>query len=361
MQWLPVILLLPYLLLLLNIFRSLLKIKPYIPATDPSTFISVIVACRNEEEKLPALLRCLSDQNYPPHLFELIIVDDNSTDRSFDIATGYKGLHRILAIKNTGKGKKQAIRTGVNASSGNLIITTDADCRMGINWIRTIASFYEKKKSDLIICPVRIESAGGFLGKFQELEFLSLQGVTAGAAVAGTPSMCNGANLAFTKDAYLSNTVNLHDEIPSGDDIFLLHSIKKNPGAQIHWLESEDAMVITAASPGLKSFFKQRGRWISKAGAYNDLYTSLLGIATFFATGLQLSYMVAFIISPSLIWVLLTIFILKSIPDFLILNNTAGRYGRKDLMKWFPVSQIIYPFYVFGVVCYALGKRSKGK
>lgn len=354
MHWLPAILILPYIILLLNIYRSLLKIKAFKVTTDPVTFITVVVACRNEQENLPQLLDCFARQDYPKGSFEVIIVDDNSTDKTYKIASEFTGIDTIIAIKNKGKGKKQAIRTGINASSGSLIITTDADCRMRVNWIKTIASFYEKHKPDMIICPVQIEPESGFFGRFQDLEFLSLQGITAGSAIKGKGTMCNGANLSFTKEAYLNHADNLHDEIASGDDIFLLHSLKKENQHKILWLESADSIVTTASSPTIISYLKQRRRWISKAKAYNDGYTILLGIVTFVTNFMLLSVLVAGFINPSFIKVFIAIFLLKSVPDFLILMNTSGRYGKRELMSWFLPAQIVYPFYVLSVLFYSL-------
>jgi len=358
MLWLPAILILPYIFFLLKIYRSLLTIKPFSAVTDPSIFVSVIVACHNEQENLPLLLKSLSDQNYLQELFEVIIVNDNSTDKTFEVATGFHGIKNIIAINNKGTGKKQAIRTGIEASTGKLIITTDADCRMGEKWIRTIAAFYEKQKADMIICPVKLETRSGFFGRFQELEFLSLQGITAGSATAGEPTMCNGANLSFIRESYLNNSDNLHDEITSGDDIFLLHNLKKNH-FKILWLESSEAIITTTSSPSIGSFLKQRRRWISKGKTYTDLFTILLGIVTFLAILIQISLLVTGIFYPKFLWVLLAVFLLKSLPDFLILQNTSMRYGKRELMKWFIPSQILYPFYVLSVVIYSLISNSK--
>jgi poly-beta-1,6-N-acetyl-D-glucosamine synthase len=359
MQWLPAILILPYFIILLRTYKNLLHPVNYHVSSDPEIFVSVVVACRNEEKRLPALLESLALQNYPKSLFEVIIIDDNSSDKTSEITRLSYGIENIYTINNIGKGKKLALRTGISAAQGNLIITTDADCMMGKNWIKTIASYYETYKPDLIICPVKIKPSAGFLGKFSELEFMSLQGITAGTALSGEAIMCNGANLAFTRQAYLSHSKNMHYEINSGDDIFLLHSLKKEPQSKISWLESQDALVDTESPSTLKMFLKQRSRWISKGKAYNDIQTIILGIVTFVAILLQVSYMIAAVIAPSFIGVFLTLLILKSIPDFLILLNTTARYGNKKLMKWFLASQIIYPFYVLSVVFYSLIFREK--
>lgn len=354
MYWFPAILILPYLLFLVKIYRNLLKIKPFHPGTNPVTFVSVVVACRNEKKNLPLLLESISMQDYPGELFEVIIVDDNSTDNTFEIASGFTAPCKIVTIYNKGIGKKQALRTGMNASSGSLIITTDADCRMGKRWISTIASFYEIQQSDMIICPVQLESRRGFFGRFQELEFLSLQGITAGSVLAGDGTMCNGANLAFTREVYLKHSANLHDEIASGDDVFLLHSLKKDSLSEISWLESPDTIVTAASSPTAGSFLKQRRRWISKSKAYDDWLTIFLGIVTFVTILISISLLIAVSINPSFLWVFLTVLLLKSIPDYLILHNTSVRYGKTELMHWFLPVQIVYPFYVLIVVVYSL-------
>lgn len=360
MHWLPVILILPYFYLFLRIYRNLLEIKPFVTGLNQKIFISVVVACRNEEKNLPSLLNDISVQDYNPDLFELILIDDNSTDRTFTLASEFKDIRNIKVIRNNGKGKKQAIRTGVNSSSGDFIITTDADCYIGKCWIRTIASFFEDKKPEMIIGQVILTSKTGFFNRFQELEFMGLQGVTAGTALAGDPVICNGANLAFTKETYNKCTDNLHDELVSGDDVFLLHSLKKETGNKILWLESENSVVSTQSSENPGSFLQQRVRWLSKADAYNDRFTLVIAIVTFVTILLLVSVLVAGLIIPELLLVFLVILLIKSIPDFLILKNTTTRYGRGDLMKWFLPSMLIYPFYVLSVVCWSVFSSEKG-
>jgi poly-beta-1,6-N-acetyl-D-glucosamine synthase len=350
MQWLPAILILPYLFLILRIYRGLLKIRPFKAGPYPAVRVSVVVACRNEQDNLPHLLESISDQEYSTSLLEVIIVDDNSSDETFRIASGFKSRFRLTVLKNKGRGKKLALRTGIEASAGELIITTDADCRAGKRWIGTIASFYERNLSEMIICPVKTDEGSGFFGKFMELEFLSLQGVTAGSAALKKGVMCNGANLAFTREVYDKHSHSLHDEISSGDDIFLLQSLKKEQNAKIEWIESTDAMVTTASAGSAGLFFSQRKRWISKWPAFNDRYTIILGIVTFIAILTQLTLCMATLADISWVYVTVLAFILKSIPDYLVLKSTTSGYGRRSLMKWFIPSQLVYPFYVITVV-----------
>ncbi len=349
MHWLPAIFILPYLILFLVVYRHLLKARAYRPEKDPEESVSVIIACRNEEKNIEKLLRHLAVQDYPPHLFEVIVVDDNSDDQTAGIASSFERSMNLKVISNEGSGKKSAIRTGIGSSQGRLIITTDADCRMGTGWISTIASFHNDSKPDMIICPVKLEGSPGFFGKFQELEFLGLQGITAGTALAGSPVMCNGANLAFTREVYTGHSPNLHLTIASGDDIFLLHSLKKERGSAIRWLESPGSRVIASAVDRPFEYLKQRRRWISKGRAYRDLLTICLAVVTFFTISLEISLLAAALANKLYLPVLLVVFFVKSVPDFLILQNTASRYSEQRLIKWFLPAQVIYPFYVMSV------------
>jgi poly-beta-1,6-N-acetyl-D-glucosamine synthase len=361
MYWLPAILILPYFFLLLKIYRDLLTIRPFSSKSAPSVFITVIIACRNEELRLPALLNSIAGQNYPKELFEVIVIDDNSEDNTCEAATRNKDSLRLSVIKNRGSGKKEAISTGIEAASGSLIITTDADCTMGTGWIKTIASCYYENNPDMIICPVQLRAGRNVSGIFQKMEYLGLQGITAGTAMAGNAVMCNGGNLAFTRDAYLRHTDSLQFELPTGDDVFLLHAIKKERGSKIMWLESTDALVTTAASPSPASFLSQRGRWISKWRFYDDRYTSLTGVITFSAVFLQLSVMALLLADPSFVWLLGAIVVLKSVPDYLVIKNTATRYGMKISLPWLLPAELIYPFYVLVVFLASLVSRPEEK
>jgi cellulose synthase/poly-beta-1,6-N-acetylglucosamine synthase-like glycosyltransferase len=346
------ILSLPYFFMLLYIFRNLLKTVPFRNDAGPSVFISVVIACKNEEKALPYLLKCLAEQNYPRQKFEIIIVDDNSTDKTSAVAKGFSLISNLAVIQNTGTGKKEALRTGIIRAKGELIATTDADCSMGREWLKTIAAFYEVNKPEMIISPVALKEKTGFFGKFQELEFLSLQAVTAGTAAAGNATMCNGANLAFTRSAYFDNADNLRFDIATGDDVFLLHSMKKKKN-RIALLVSDKALVRTIQADDVASFLRQRKRWASKATAYTDAFSVILGIVTFVTILIQTGLFTGSFFDKVFLESFLLFLALKSIPDFLILMHITKRYGRRNLMWYFLPSQLIYPLYVLIVSGFA--------
>jgi len=345
-----IILLAPYLVLMLKMFSVLKRIKVFQPVKISGIFVSVVVACRNEELNLPGLLSDIAGQTYDNDCFELIIADDNSTDLTFKIASEFKGIRNLKVLKSNGSGKKRALKTAIGASKGSVIITTDADCRVGKQWISAIVSYYSGQKPHMIIGPVIPECAAGFTGRFCELEFLGLQAVTAATAAAGSPVMCNGANLAFTKDVYYRHCDNIHFDLNTGDDIFLLHSLKAEKDSRIAWLESPEAAVKSKLPDRIIPFLDQRARWISKAGHYKDSQTIMLAIVILTATILLAGLFISAIIYISVLPVLLAAFAIKSIPDYLLLSNTSTRYGMKKAMRWFLPSLILYPFYVLAVI-----------
>lgn len=321
----------------------------YNPLLQPVS-VSIIVPCKNEESSLPSLLADLSLQNYPEDSFEIIVVDDHSSDNTLIVAEEFSGIRNLKVISNAGNGKKHAIRTGVQSSSSELIITTDADCRVGKVWVGTIASFYAACRPALIIGPVKLKERKGVLFVFQHIEWLGLQGITAGYALAGRPVMCNGANLAFTRKTFMENCEDLNYTIPSGDDIFLLHSVKSKQGPSILWLNSREADVTTEPAYSIQELLKQRARWISKAGSYRDAFTIFLSAVVFITVSLLGLMLVAALLNIKFLPFFLAGFTIKSFADALLIRTTANLYKQKSFLRWLFPLQLLYPLYLAAVL-----------
>src|SRR5215204_2992172 len=131
-----------YALLIFFYFFQWNKLPAYQPRSTSSVFVSVIIAARNEEKTLPLLLNDLRQQSYPPHLFEVIIVDDYSTDGTAAVSQTFEGSNFKMILPEVppdGSSKKVAIAAGIKKAAGELLIITDADCRVQSEWIKTIA------------------------------------------------------------------------------------------------------------------------------------------------------------------------------------------------------------------------------
>ncbi|HUR11312.1 MAG TPA: glycosyltransferase, partial [Flavitalea sp.] len=269
--------------------------------SSPSTYVSVIIAARNEEKNIIALTNSLRDQDYSAELFEVIVVDDDSTDATRDqlrlAARDFQNL-QILSVKHdlivTGH-KKKAIEAGIGIAKGNLIITSDADCVFSPGWISTIVNFYEKSGAKMIAAPVKLTGSLSFLYYFQVLDFLSLQGITGAALFKQLHVLCNGANLAYEKKVFKAvGGFKDIDHLASGDDMLLMQKIKDLYPEGIAYLKNTDAVVSTAAAGNWRAFFQQRIRWSSKAPYYKD--RSLLYIlALVYAVNLSFIVLLLFI------------------------------------------------------------------
>ncbi len=358
MIWPLIIPILPYFLLLLYIYGGLFRKAPATSDNSDDILVSVVIACRDEEKNLSRLLSELVSQDYPSDMYEVIVVDDHSIDNTGIIAESFHYNGTFRGIRNSGIGKKSALRTGILNAKGDLILTTDADCSLNQGWIRSMVSSWKNGSPDLVIGPVTIVEESQFLPWFQQLEFLSLQGVTAGSAGAGHPVMCNGANLAFRAETYKKYSGDLHLEIASGDDVFLLHRIKSDDG-KVSWNESEEATVETKGSSSLKSFLRQRARWVYKSGSYDDPFTKVLAIITLIANIDIVILIGGTILNPMFLPALVGAMVLKSIPDMLILSRVTARHKKTKLLWWFIPSQFIYPFYVITVSVYSIFRRNK--
>jgi len=364
MLWFFIIPAVIYTSILIYISGYLKKITPFTTAeAEDLPSISVVIACRNEEKNITGLLDALAAQNYPRHLFEVIIVDDNSSDATQVIAKGYKGKFNLKVLKSSGCGKKAALKGGVESASFRLVAATDADCRMSPAWLTTIAGFFREHKPEMIICPVILEVSGRPTGTFQQIEWAALQGITAGTAAAGNPVLCNGAGMAFTRDAFMRHSGNLQNHLASGDDIFFLHSLKREKKGKILWLQSQEAAVTTPAAPSLRSLINQRARWVSKSGSYTDPFTIFLAIVTF-VTNVSLPILFAAALHNKAISFLplAATFMIKAFADlFLLLHSFSALQLPKpvNFAVLFALSEILYPFYIIIVLLKSIGRSER--
>ncbi len=317
-------------------------------------FISILVAVRDEEKNIFNLLNSIFKQNFPKKNFELILVDDFSEDKTSEIIEKFiekTDNFLLLKLKNKSKnGKKYALKKAIKKSKGNLIITTDADCIMGTNWLITIASYYEKFRPKMIVAPVLLKGEKTLFQKMQSLEFLSLIASSAGAIGMKKAIMCNGANLIYEKK--IINDDFFFEKSVSGDDIFLMLNLKKKYKNQIHFLKSKDAIVFTKSQKTFSDFIEQRKRWTSKSKFYKDfdiIYVSILIFLNNFL--LFLNFILSFF-EKKYFFLFLILFFTKFMMDFIFLRRSSKFFEKKFEKKIFFILQFIYPFYIVFIALY---------
>ncbi|WP_031530075.1 glycosyltransferase family 2 protein [Dyadobacter crusticola] len=354
---------------LLLIFWSKIKQpKSQLPGTLPT--ISVIIPVRNEADNIMSLLGDLARQTFALSQFEVLVMNDNSTDQTAtlvrDFATKNDCNIQLIDLPDTAttSPKKRAIETAMGIAIGKLIVTTDGDCRVGPNWLRTIAACYALTNAKLISSPVTFHGPETLADHLQIVEFSSLIGSGASAIEAGYPSMCNGANLAYEKQAFFD--VNGYEgvrHIASGDDEFLMHKIAAQFPGSVRFLKDPEAIVTTAPHKRWSDFFRQRKRWASKWKHYQSktplilaIYVFLSNLSIILATGLWL----AGTISTSSF---LALAALKNVPELIFLGSVLKFLRQPRSIAFIPLTQLIYPFYVcfFGLAAQKPEYQWKGR
>lgn len=335
-------------------------------STAASTvFFSIVIPARNESDNIEKCIQSILAQHYS--LYEIIVVDDHSTDDTaqlvLELAKGFPQVRLIhlkdyLDGKSTQAFKKRAIEIAVEKSKGSWIVTTDADCLVPPNWLQYFNALILAKDPVFIAAPVMFTENGRFSGQFQVLDFLSLQGITAAAVSAGSLSMCNGANLAYSREAFEAvGRFSGIDQLASGDDMLLMHKMKKQFPQRLAYLFNQEMIVQTAPMPNWTSFIHQRIRWASKAESYNDpkIFSVLLLVYLFNAC-LLVGLVAGIVYGEIFIWTLWIIAI-KTLIELYFLLPVAKFFKLENSLIAFPMMQ---PFHIlYTVVAGWLGKFGK--
>jgi cellulose synthase/poly-beta-1,6-N-acetylglucosamine synthase-like glycosyltransferase len=341
------LLIITYRIVIRNANRRLMDIPYYSAHGMSHASVTVVIAARNEEDHI---IRCLQSVLLQKHGFEnleIIVVDDQSSDKTAEIVGSFqeRGV-RLIQIGSGEKvvGKKAAIARGISAASHDIIVTTDADCIFPTTWLNTIVSFKEKTDAVFVAAPVMFRKELNLLEKFQSLDFLSLQGITASAVHSNQFNMCNGANLLYTKEAF--NKVNGFegiDHIASGDDMLLMEKIGKAYPGSVQYCYSREAIVTTEPANSLKSFFQQRTRWASKAGSYSNVWIKLILLNVFLVNVGLVAVFVAGFFDPYYFKACGFFLLLKIIVELPFMIRIAWFFNKTKLIRWFIPSQ---PFHV---------------
>ena len=316
-----------------------------------NTTVSILIAARNEEEKIKNTIEDVLAQDYPSHLMQLIIVDDHSTDKTSEIVRSFADRGVKLIVLNEKEAlnsyKKKAISEAINQSDGELIISTDADCRMGVKWLKTIVSLYESGDYKLISSSVVYFEEQNLFEKMQSLEFLFLISLGASGIGNGKPTTCNGANLAYRRDVFLElNGFQGIDNLASGDDELFMHKVAAAYPQGIAFCKSRDAFVFTHAKASLGEFVQQRKRWASKSTSYKNKWLLGLGIMIWvFNLSIFLNVIAGFI-NPIFWMIAAASFGIKAVCELLFMIPVCQFVGRAKLLWYQPFLSLIHILYL---------------
>ncbi|MBL7032759.1 MAG: glycosyltransferase [Candidatus Delongbacteria bacterium] len=270
-----------YLLLMLWYRRGLYLLEQKIPDNGQEPGISVVVAARNEASDLPRLLQALRQQDNTGFEYEVLLIDDCSSDSTASLifaAAGADPRFRALSTKNTSRGKKEAITLGVAAARFPLVVICDADSQPGQQWLKTLRRAFTPI-TGMVLGVTRLTADSTMLSRILQVEYAGILGIGLATAALGVPLFASGSNLAFRREAF--NEVGGYrgiEQIRSGDDTFLIQRINQLTSWEIVPLLAAAARVDSRAPAGFGQLLSQRARWSSTQFRVPDLRLTLVGL-----------------------------------------------------------------------------------
>lgn len=330
---------------------------------------SIVIPARNEAAALdngddihnllgsldPKWNSCRSVAGFPP--YEVILVDDHSTDGTADVARRFPHV-RVLVLPKGRTGKKAALAYGIQHATGEWIATLDADVLLSSDWLRNLDSATEGRVA--VAGPVMLYPRDDtWFGRWQALDFCGMMLITGASLAHGRFAMGNGANLAFAKTAYDAVGGYAPDagqpESASGDDMLLLGKLLRLFPGQVTFSRDPCTAVRTGVQPDLRSFVRQRWRWSAKTGLNQQgAVTAILGLTWVFHVGLLVGVPSA--AAGFLSWSALAVaWGLKLAADFVLLRVASKAFRREGLLDWtYPLQSLAHAVYVAGVGALAL-------
>jgi cellulose synthase/poly-beta-1,6-N-acetylglucosamine synthase-like glycosyltransferase len=350
-----------YVLLILCLSYGFWKVPVIsLEKVEKFTAFSVVIPFRNEASNLPNLLTSIVSLNYPTSKVSFWFVDDASEDDSRAILENFQqkhprfNLHIVSNNRVSNAPKKDAISTAISQIKTDWIVTTDADCIVPENWLHIFNQEINAKQPKMIAAPVTYKETNSFFNYFQLVDFLSLQGTTTGSFGLNIPFMCNGANLAYEKKAFLEvQGFSGNETIASGDDVFLLEKFLQKWSKKVSYIKSKEALVQTFAVSSWKALVSQRIRWASKSANYQLPTGKMIGILVIL---MNLLFCLAPLWFVYFSWEIVLVFLVSKITvDSFLLVQTLQFTQQKIQPIFLLLSSILYPYMTIFIFSSSLG------
>jgi cellulose synthase/poly-beta-1,6-N-acetylglucosamine synthase-like glycosyltransferase len=292
-----------YLAGLERVRRGLLRLRRGSRGTDSSLpFISVIIPCRNEAEHIGAALDDLTAQDYPADRLQVIVVDDRSDDGTGEVARSRQDrLYDLMVLRidvcpDHLSPKKHALARGLAQAKGEILITSDGDCRFSPGWIRSLAACFTPRTG--LVTGLTIFDRGRpepFWQRLQQLDYLSHSFFAAGAIGSGWALNCNGSNLALRRETFVeAGGYGPIGPMITGDDTLLLQRIHALKKWDIAFSADPASLVRSWPEETPAEVFHQRLRWGSGGMSYSPPARAFALITFIFFLGLFLSLFLSF-------------------------------------------------------------------
>ncbi|MEA3287547.1 MAG: glycosyltransferase [Candidatus Marinimicrobia bacterium] len=318
------------------------------PGRSDHPDVAVVIAARNEEQNLPQLLADLAAQNYQGQL-DFYIADDRSTDSTWSILEQFSRRHtnlhavRINALAENMTPKKNALTQCLKQTTAELILTTDADCRVGPGWVASAVSQMDETVG-VLVGYSQVEARTIFQ-RYQALDFIGIMVANAGMMTQGQVWSGSGQNLAYRRSAF--TTIGGFNPVAhkiSGDDVYLVQAIPVATGLQARFNFEPDHFVQTMPMDTLKAFLSQRIRWSSNSKGLEKRKPRFFAfLLSAFLSNFLLLIMGMFGWFDVFFWCALA---LKFLAEGVVMMAGAQRFGYGALLPMYPLWFVVQPFYI---------------
>ena len=340
-----------YLLVSFGLSKGLNNRGDSTPNCENVPSISLLIAAKDEEVHLPHLLNSLLHQTLNNDQFEIIVINDRSSDNTENIIKEFqKKLPNLsyITITKIPEGiapKKNAISKGVELSKNEIIVITDADCVVQPQWLEIIAKSFCDKRVGLVQGATFYRNIDkSLLMRYQNIDFFSHTIVAASGIGVNLPINSNANNFAYRREVF--NSIDGYSSVKnivSGDDDLLLQKVWENGKWKINYIFDNDSVVYTEPSHSWKSMINQRKRWGSKTVHYKTNQVIVLSsIFLFYVLTLISFFFTLFcIISPLYTLSLLTI---KIIGELFFLLPGSKLFNKNEIIVdiwWASIVQLI--------------------
>ncbi len=353
-----------YLLVSLRLIQGLHNLT-HIPNQEPLPSVTVLIAARNEEFRISACLDGLALQNYPKEKLQIIVINDRSEDQTNSVMNEYKSILNnlvIVDITEKAKGispKKNALSKGLLQATGEIILTTDADCLMGKSWVSSMVSEFAADTGMVVglthyYPPLEGKSRSWGI---HALEFISYSVVSSGLIGLKFPVLANANNIAYRKKTYVqAKGFEMNRQIVSGDDDFLLQAVDQLKEWKIRFSILPESQVQTEPPLDWLQFWEQRKRWASKCSLYAPkqvLFLSVIfGFYVFIITLLCLGLFI-----PKLFLIGALAWLVKTLCDRVILHYGLRIFQQQKLLQYFwPAALLHIPLIIAAVIAGSFGQ-----
>lgn len=332
---------------ILYFYRGLGKLVPSTNAHEYS--VTIVVPARNEADNIERCLRSLSAQRYPKDKLSIIVIDDQSTDGTIDIVRQMipSANFPLLVFSTTEhpdiqSPKVRALAHGIQHAVGEIILTTDADCVVPPDWVKTIVSYFDDRIGIVTGVTVfeRPKDISSLFWGIQFLDFISYTSIAAGAIGWGKLLISNGSNMAFRRKAFDdAGGYETLKHINTGDDSLLAQQIVNIAGWQPQFAFSPQAIVTTKPATTLREMFHQRMRWVGQT-AYYPPYMMFFLITTFLMfVLLAIAIPLTFVYWNIIPWIVLTA---KFTVDYMTMLRFTRVTGTEHALRFFIPTAIIH-------------------